>query len=111
LTQALTAGVLAVMQRAAREAILPRYQSLAAHEIDAKAADDVVTIADTEAELILPRVWPGCCPKLQSSARKPPTPIRPCSTGWAMRCAGLSIRSTGPTISRRASRRSGSWWR
>jgi fructose-1,6-bisphosphatase/inositol monophosphatase family enzyme len=53
LTKALTAGVLAIMQDAATRAILPRYQSLAAHEIDAKAADDVVTIADTEAELIL----------------------------------------------------------
>ncbi len=53
MTQALTAGVLAVMQDAATRAILPRYQSLAAHEIDAKAADDVVTIADKEAELIL----------------------------------------------------------
>ncbi len=53
MTQALTAGVLAVMQRAAREAVMPRYQALAAHEIDAKAADDVVTIADKEAELIL----------------------------------------------------------
>ena len=53
MTQALTAGVLAVMQDAATRAIMPRYQSLAAHEIDAKAADDVVTIADKEAELIL----------------------------------------------------------
>jgi len=52
-TQTLTGDVLAVMQDAARRAILPRYQSLAAHEIDAKAADDVVTIADKEAELIL----------------------------------------------------------
>lgn len=49
----LTADVFAVMQRAAAESIMPRYQSLAAHEIDAKAADDVVTIADKEAELIL----------------------------------------------------------
>ena len=53
MSQALTAGVLAVMQDAATRAILPRYQTLAAHEIDAKAADDVVTIADKEAELIL----------------------------------------------------------
>ena len=53
MTHALTAGVLAVMQDAATRAIMPRYQSLAAHEIDAKAADDVVTIADKEAELIL----------------------------------------------------------
>lgn len=53
MTRALTAGVLSIMQDAATRAILPRYQSLAAHEIDAKAADDVVTIADKEAELIL----------------------------------------------------------
>lgn len=53
MTKALTAGVLAVMQDAATRVILPRYQTLAAHEIDAKAADDVVTIADKEAELIL----------------------------------------------------------
>ncbi|MFM5916215.1 MAG: inositol monophosphatase family protein [Novosphingobium sp.] len=41
------------MQDAAARAILPRYQSLSADQIDAKAADDVVTIADKEAELIL----------------------------------------------------------
>ncbi|NCU12975.1 MAG: inositol monophosphatase, partial [Sphingomonadaceae bacterium] len=53
MTLGLTAGVLAVLRDAAARAVLPRYQSLAAHEIDAKAADDVVTIADKEAELIL----------------------------------------------------------
>lgn len=52
-TTALTPAVLTVMQDAATRAVMPRYQSLAAHEIDAKAADDVVTIADKEAELIL----------------------------------------------------------
>ena len=50
---ALTRGVLAVMREAAERAILPRYQALAAHEVSAKAADDVVTIADTESEAIL----------------------------------------------------------
>ena len=50
---ALTRGIKALMQNAATRAILPRYQALAAHEIDAKAADDVVTVADKEAELIL----------------------------------------------------------
>lgn len=53
MTRSLTPAVLAVMQKAARRAIMPRYQALAAHEIDAKAADDVVTVADKEAELIL----------------------------------------------------------
>lgn len=41
------------MQDAANRAVMPRYQSLTADQIDAKAADDVVTIADKEAELIL----------------------------------------------------------
>ncbi len=53
MTLLLTSAVLQIMQDAADRAILPRYQSLAAHEIDAKAANDVVTIADKEAELIL----------------------------------------------------------
>lgn len=53
MSQTLTAEVAALMRAAAERAILPRYQSLAAHEIDAKAADDVVTVADKEAELIL----------------------------------------------------------
>lgn len=53
MTRSLTPAVLAVMQKAARRAIMPRYQALAAHEVDAKAADDVVTVADKEAELIL----------------------------------------------------------
>ncbi len=52
-TLSLTPAVLAVMQDAAARAVMPRYQSLESHEIDAKAADDVVTVADKEAELIL----------------------------------------------------------
>ncbi|MEQ1497846.1 MAG: inositol monophosphatase family protein [Novosphingobium sp.] len=43
----------AILQQASNRAIMPRYQSLSADQIDAKAADDVVTIADKEAELIL----------------------------------------------------------
>ncbi len=50
---ALTRSVRAIMQDAAERAILPRYQSLATHEIEDKAADDVVTIADHESEEIL----------------------------------------------------------
>ena len=49
----LTRGVQAVMQDAATRAILPHYQSLAAHQIEDKAADDVVTVADHESEAIL----------------------------------------------------------
>lgn len=50
---ALTRAVHALMREAAERAILPRYQSLAAHEVQQKAIDDAVTIADTESEAIL----------------------------------------------------------
>lgn len=50
---ALTRQVHEQMREAAERAILPRYQSLAAHEVQAKAADDAVTIADHESEDIL----------------------------------------------------------
>lgn len=52
-SDALTLAVHAAMREAAERAILPRYQSLAAHEITAKAANDAVTIADHESEAIL----------------------------------------------------------
>lgn len=53
MTDALTAGVYALMREATERAILPRYRMLAAHEITSKAADDVVTVADAEAEDVL----------------------------------------------------------
>ena len=49
----LTGAVHAIMLDAAERAILPHYQSLAAHQIEDKAADDVVTVADHESEAIL----------------------------------------------------------
>jgi fructose-1,6-bisphosphatase/inositol monophosphatase family enzyme len=49
----LTQAVAAVMRDAADRAIMLRYQKLTASEIKDKAADDLVTIADTEAEVIL----------------------------------------------------------
>lgn len=59
----LTRAVHAVMREAAEKAILPRYRSLAQSQITAKAADDVVTIADHESEAILmdglARLLPG----------------------------------------------------
>lgn len=45
--------VLALMRRAAAEAIMPRWRNLAEHEVTEKAKDDLVTIADREAEAIL----------------------------------------------------------
>ena len=53
MTLHLTDAIRALMRDAATRAILPRYQTLTADQIDAKAADDVVTVADKEAELIL----------------------------------------------------------
>lgn len=49
----LSRSVLSIIQQAAERAILPRYRTLAGHEVTAKAADDFVTIADHEAEAIL----------------------------------------------------------
>lgn len=49
----LTTAVHAIMREAAERAILPRYRTLAKDEITAKAADDVVTVADHESEAIL----------------------------------------------------------
>lgn len=40
----------ALVREVSRTIILPRYQKLAEHEVTAKAVDDVVTIADQEAE-------------------------------------------------------------
>ncbi len=53
MSAALDTAVAALMRRVAAEAILPRYQTLAEHEVIAKAANDMVTIADTEAEALL----------------------------------------------------------
>jgi len=49
----LTEQVRAVMEDASRRAIMPRYRSLSAGEIENKATDDVVTVADHESEAIL----------------------------------------------------------
>ncbi len=53
MSEALTSAVRAVMADAATRAILPHYQRLSASEISEKAHDDLVTIADAEAEAIL----------------------------------------------------------
>jgi Archaeal fructose-1,6-bisphosphatase and related enzymes of inositol monophosphatase family len=53
ITSGLTTAVEAIMRDASEWAILPRYQSLAAADIDAKAPDDVVTIADKDSEALL----------------------------------------------------------
>lgn len=53
ITPALSDAVSTLMRRVAQDIILPRYQNLAAHEVQEKAADDLVTIADKESELAL----------------------------------------------------------
>lgn len=46
-------AVSALLRDVSQRAILPRYQQLAAHEITAKVADDVVTVADHKSEALL----------------------------------------------------------
>ncbi len=53
MTQRFDGAIAALCARVAQTAILPRYQRLAASEITAKAADDLVTVADTDAEALL----------------------------------------------------------
>jgi fructose-1,6-bisphosphatase/inositol monophosphatase family enzyme len=53
MTRALDTDMAAILTRVAQTAILPRYQHLAASEITAKAVDDMVTVADTDAEVLL----------------------------------------------------------
>ena len=52
-TPTLDRAIERLMRETVERAILPRYQQLAAHDVTAKALDDVVTIADREAELML----------------------------------------------------------
>lgn len=65
---ALTQAVHAIMLDAARRAVLPHYQRLAASEITDKAVDDAVTIADTESEAILAE---GLARLLPEAAQRP----------------------------------------
>src|ERR1700678_822779 len=49
----LISSVADIMRQSAKLAILPRYRSLQAHEINEKSASDFVTIADRESEALL----------------------------------------------------------
>lgn len=73
----LTRQVHALMRQAAETVILPRYRALAAHEIIAKAADDLVTVADREAEAILTEglaaLMPGACVVGEEAAHADPS--------------------------------------
>lgn len=53
ITPALDAAVEAAMREATRAVILPRFRSLTPEQIVSKAADDLVTVADRESELVL----------------------------------------------------------
>lgn len=53
MSRALDAAVAALMRQTAEKTLLKHYQRLGADEVRNKAADDVVTIADTESEIML----------------------------------------------------------
>lgn len=50
---ALSDSVATLMRRVAADVVMPRYRNLAQHEVIEKAVDELVTIADREAELYL----------------------------------------------------------
>jgi fructose-1,6-bisphosphatase/inositol monophosphatase family enzyme len=47
---ALSPAVEALMRRVAADVVLPRYQQLAAHEIEEKTPGELVTVVDRESE-------------------------------------------------------------
>lgn len=49
----LDTAIAALMRRVANDIVMPRYQTLAAHEISEKTPGDLVTIADQESEVAL----------------------------------------------------------
>lgn len=53
MSRALDAAVAALMRETADKTLLKHYQRLGSDEVSNKAADDVVTIADTESEIML----------------------------------------------------------
>ena len=53
ISPSLSAAVSTLMQSVATTIILPRYQNLATEEVEEKAKDDLVTIADKESEIAL----------------------------------------------------------
>ena len=53
MTQALDKAVADLLRRTAQATLMARYQQLTAEQVVAKAADDMVTIADTESEAML----------------------------------------------------------
>ena len=63
MTRALDGQIGALMARVAQVAILPRYQQLTASEVIAKAADDMVTVADTDAEVLLTEALASILPE------------------------------------------------
>lgn len=71
------AAVEALMRDVAQRAILPHYRTLADHQIMAKAADDVVTVADNLAEEMLAegleRIVPGLALVGEEAAHADPT--------------------------------------
>lgn len=50
ITPVLDQAVSDLLMQVARDIVMPRYRNLASHEVEEKAADDLVTIADKESE-------------------------------------------------------------
>ncbi|WP_353228667.1 inositol monophosphatase family protein [Novosphingobium sp.] len=63
MTRALDDQIGALMARVAQTAILPRYQQLTASQVVAKAVDDMVTVADTDAEALLTEALASILPE------------------------------------------------
>ena len=68
------------------------FARIAELEVHSKGAQDVVTEADVEVELLLKRGWPSGSPTTRSSARRPAPPSSrpPAASGSSTRSTGRS---------------------
>lgn len=107
MTDARHTAVCTLLREAAAAVVLPRFRHLDAADIEEKAKDDLVTIADREAEVELARGLAGIDPEArivgEEACAADPTLLDTVGSGRVW----LIDPSTVPTISRPARRRSG----
>jgi len=103
--------VQSLMRDVAARIVMPRFRQLDAAQIEEKAPDELVTIADRESEEALAEGLRQLLPDSRVIARKLARRIRRCWRALAKARPGSSIRSTAPPISPLARRRSVSWSR
>ena len=71
--------VATVIRAVAATAVMPRFGALLASDVTGKGADDIVTVADVEAEEMPTERLAHTAPACRCSARRPAAAIRACA--------------------------------